>query len=103
MSTGTQDVAFASIAEGRKLPVVIPCVYLRGNLHRVSVLPDSRQDYAGLQRHEGRRADTGLWRHRLSQIRAAPRRHQRRNDINLVAVGDGQAAAAALTSSGSTR
>src|SRR3954452_19745578 len=41
MSTGTQDVAFASIAEGRKLPVVIPCVYLRGNLHRVSVLPDS--------------------------------------------------------------
>ena len=30
MSTGTQDVLFNAAAEGRSLPVVIPCVYLRG-------------------------------------------------------------------------
>ena len=41
MSTGTQDVLLAAQAEGRTLPVVIPCVYLRGMIHRVSVKPDS--------------------------------------------------------------
>jgi NitT/TauT family transport system substrate-binding protein len=41
MSTGTQDVLLNAQAEGRTLPVVIPCVYLRGMLHRVSVLPNS--------------------------------------------------------------
>lgn len=41
MSTGTQDVLLAAQAEGRTLPVVIPCVYLRGMIHRISVKPDS--------------------------------------------------------------
>jgi NitT/TauT family transport system substrate-binding protein len=41
MSTGIQDVLLASQAEGRSLPVVMPCVYLRGMIHRISVLPDS--------------------------------------------------------------
>jgi transcriptional regulator with AAA-type ATPase domain len=36
-----QDVLLAAQAEGRTLPVVIPCVYLRGMIHRVSVQPDS--------------------------------------------------------------
>src|SRR6266545_1950534 len=47
MSTGTQDVFFNAAAEGRVLPVVAPCVYLRGLIHRVSVPPDSKiQRYA---------------------------------------------------------
>lgn len=41
MGTGIQDVLLAAQAEGRTLPVVIPCVYVRGMIHRVSVLPDS--------------------------------------------------------------
>jgi len=98
MSTGTQDVAFASIAEGRKLPVVIPCVYLRGNLHRVSVLPDSPiKDYAGLK---GMKVGVPTLAYGGIGYLKFALRHAgiSDDDINLVAVGDGQAAAAALTS-----
>src|SRR5262249_38522796 len=50
MSTGTQDVFFNASAEGRQLPVVTPCVYLRGLIHRVTVPPDSKiQTYADLK------------------------------------------------------
>ena len=98
MSTGTQDVAFASIAEGRKLPVVIPCVYLRGNLHRVSVLPDSPiKDYADLK---GKKVGVPTLAYGGIGYLKFALRHAgiSEDDINLVAVGDGQAAAAALTS-----
>jgi ABC-type nitrate/sulfonate/bicarbonate transport system substrate-binding protein len=98
MSTGTQDVAFASIAEGRKLPVIIPCVYLRGNLHRVSVLPDSPiKDYAGLK---GMKVGVPTLAYGGIGYLKFALRHAgiSDDDINLVAVGDGQAAAAALTS-----
>src|SRR5215212_8859662 len=37
MGTGVQDVLLNAQAEGRTLPAVIPCVYLRGMIHRVSV------------------------------------------------------------------
>jgi NitT/TauT family transport system substrate-binding protein len=97
MSTGTQDVAFASVAEGRKLPVVIPCVYLRGNLHRVSVLPDSPiKDYAGLK---GMRVGVPTLAYGGIGYLKFALRHAgiSDDDISLVAVGDGQQAAAALT------
>jgi NitT/TauT family transport system substrate-binding protein len=98
MSTGTQDVAFASIGEGRKLPVVIPCVYLRGNLHRVSVLPDSPiKDYADLK---GKKVGVPTLAYGGIGYLKFALRHAgiSDDDVNLVAVGDGQAAAAALTS-----
>jgi NitT/TauT family transport system substrate-binding protein len=98
MSTGTQDVAFASVAEGRKLPVVIPCVYLRGNLHRVSVLPDSPiKDYAGLK---GKKVGVPTLAYGGIGYLKFALRHAgiSDDDIDLVAVGDGQQAAAALTS-----
>jgi len=98
MSTGTQDVAFASIGEGRKLPIVIPCVYLRGNLHRVSVLPDSPiKDYADLK---GKKVGVPTLAYGGIGYLKFALRHAgiSDDDINLVAVGDGQAAAAALTS-----
>lgn len=41
MGTGIQDALLGAQAEGRTLPVVMPCVYLRGMIHRISVLPDS--------------------------------------------------------------
>jgi len=41
MGTGIQDVLLNAQAEGRTLPAVIPCVYLRGMVHRISVMPDS--------------------------------------------------------------
>jgi NitT/TauT family transport system substrate-binding protein len=98
MSTGTQDIAFASVAEGRKLPIVIPCVYLRGNLHRVSVLPDSPiKDYAGLK---GMKVGVPTLAYGGIGYLKFALRHAgiSEDDITLVAVGDGQQAAAALTS-----
>jgi NitT/TauT family transport system substrate-binding protein len=98
MSTGTQDVAFTSVSEGRKLPIVIPCVYLRGNLHRVSVLPDSPiKDYTGLK---GMRVGVPTLAYGGIGYLKFALRHAgvSEDDISLVAVGDGQQAAAALTS-----
>jgi NitT/TauT family transport system substrate-binding protein len=96
MSTGTQDTVFNSAAEGRRLPVVIPCVYLRGNLHRVSVLPDSPiKDYAGLK---GKRVGVPTLAYGGIGYLKFALRHAgiSEDDVNLVAVGDGQQAAAAL-------
>jgi NitT/TauT family transport system substrate-binding protein len=96
MSTGTQDIVFNSVAEGRKLPVIIPCVYLRGNLHRVSVLPDSSiKSYADLK---GKNVGVPTLAYGGIGYLKFALRHAglSADDLNLVAVGDGQQAAAAL-------
>ena len=41
LTTGTQDVALNAMAEGRMLPAVSPCIYMRGMIQRVAVLADS--------------------------------------------------------------
>lgn len=98
ISTGTQDIILTSAAEGRKLPAIIPCVYLRGVLHRISVVPDSPiKSYAELK---GKKigvptlayGGVGYLKFALKHagISAA--------DVTLLPVGDGQQAAAALTS-----
>ncbi|WP_127090808.1 ABC transporter substrate-binding protein [Aquabacter cavernae] len=98
MSTGTQDIILNSAAEGRKLPAVIPCVYLRGVLHRISVMPDSAiTSYAALK---GKKIGVPTLAYggvgylkfalRHAGISAA--------DVTMLPVGDGQQAAAALTS-----
>lgn len=98
MSTGTQDVLFNSAAEGRPLPAIIPCVYLRGLIHRVSVPPESSiGTYADLK---GKRVGVptlayggvGYLKFAAGHAGLSP------DDIHLVAVGDGQQAAAALAS-----
>ena len=98
MSTGIQDVLLNAQAQGRTLPVVIPCVYLRGMIERISVLPgssiESIADLAGktvgvpnlaagvVQYLEFAAAATGI----------------NPDAIHLVAVGDNQQAMVALTS-----
>jgi len=98
MSTGTQDVLFNAAAEGRSLPVVIPCVYLRGLIHRVSVPPDSKiRTYADLK--DKRVGLPTLAYGGVGYLKFAARRAGIDPDsIQMVAVGDGQAAAAALLS-----
>jgi len=96
MSTGTQDIVFNSAAEGRVLPVTIPCVYLRGNLHRVSVLPDSPiKSYADLK---GKNIGVPTLAYGgIGYLKFALRHAGISTDeVTLVAVGDGQQAAAAL-------
>ncbi len=98
MSTGTQDIFLNSAAEGRPLPVVTPCVYLRGLLHRISVTPDSAiQDYAGLK---GKTIGVPTLAYGGVGYLKFALRHAGIdfNDVTLVAVGDGQQAAVALTS-----
>ncbi|QDC00737.1 ABC transporter substrate-binding protein [Mesorhizobium sp. 8] len=98
MSTGTQDVILNAAAEGRRLPVVMPCVYLRGLIHRVSVAPDSEiRSYADLK---GKRigvptlayGGVGYLNFATHHVGLSV------DDFQLVAVGDGQQAAAALAS-----
>jgi NitT/TauT family transport system substrate-binding protein len=98
MSTGTQDVIFNAAAEGRPLPAVIPCVYLRGLIHRVSVLPDSPiSSYADLK--DKRVGLPTLAYGGVPYLKFAARHANIDPDsIQMVAVGDGQQAAAALTS-----
>jgi NitT/TauT family transport system substrate-binding protein len=97
MSTGTQDNILDAAAEGRILPVVIPCVYLRGILHRTSVLPSSSiLSYADLK---GKRVGVptlsyggvGFLKYALQASGVSP------DDVQVIAVGDGQQAAVALT------
>lgn len=98
ISTGIQDVLFGSAAEGRQLPVVIPCVYLRGLIHRVSVLPDSKiQSYADLK--DQRVGLPTLAYGGVPYLKFAARHANiDPESIQMVAVGDGQQAAAALLS-----
>jgi NitT/TauT family transport system substrate-binding protein len=98
MSTGTQDVFFNAAAEGRVLPVIAPCVYLRGLIHRVSVLPDSKiQRYADLK--DKRVGLPTLAYGGVPYLKFAAKHAGIDPDsIQMVAVGDGQQAAAALTS-----
>jgi NitT/TauT family transport system substrate-binding protein len=98
MSTGTQDVLFNSAAEGRQLPVIAPCVYLRGLIHRVSVLPDSKiERYADLK--DKRVGLPTLAYGGVPYLKFAARHAGIDPDsIQMVAVGDGQQAAAALMS-----
>jgi NitT/TauT family transport system substrate-binding protein len=98
MSTGTQDVVLNAMAQGRSLPVVAPCVALRGIRQRVSVLPDSPiRTYEDLR---GRRLGVPT----LASGYGPYIRYAARSAgldpaaLNIVAVGDGQSAAAALTS-----
>ncbi|TCT06714.1 ABC transporter substrate-binding protein [Aquabacter spiritensis] len=98
MSTGTQDIILTSAAEGRKLPAVIPCVYLRGVLHRISVLPNSPiTGYADLK---GKRIGVPTLAYGGVGYLKFALRHAgiAFADVNLVAVGDGQQAAVALDS-----
>ena len=98
MSTGVQDVLFNAAAEGRKFPVVIPCVYLRGLIHRVSVLPTSSiRTYADLK---GKRIGVPTLAYGGVPYIQFALRHAGvdPNTIELAAVGDGQQAAAALLS-----
>jgi NitT/TauT family transport system substrate-binding protein len=97
MSTGVQEVLFNAAAEGRQLPVVIPCVYLRGLIHKVSVLPGSPiQSYSDLK---GKRIGVPTLAYGgVPYIKYAARQAGIDPDsIELAAVGDGQQAAAALT------
>jgi NitT/TauT family transport system substrate-binding protein len=97
MSTGVQEVLFNATAEGRQLPVVIPCVYLRGLIHRVSVLPGSPiRSYSDLK---GKRIGVPTLAYGgVPYIKFAARQAGIDPDsIELAAVGDGQQAAAALT------
>jgi NitT/TauT family transport system substrate-binding protein len=98
MSTGTQDIILASAAEGRKLPVVIPCVYLRGVLHRISVLPGSDiKSYAELK---GKKIGVPTLAYGGVGYLKFALRHAglSASDVSLLAVGDGQQAAVALES-----
>ncbi len=98
MSTGTQDVLFNAAAEGRQLPAIAPCVYLRGLIHRVSVPPDSKiERYADLK--DKRVGLPTLAYGGVPYLRFAARHAGIDPDsIQMVAVGDGQQAAAALMS-----
>lgn len=97
MATGIQDVLLAAQAEGRTLPAVIPCVYLRGMIHRVSVLPDSPiksfADLAG--------KTVGVPTLAAGQVPylkfAAKAAGLNPDSIRMVAVGYGQQAAVALS------
>jgi len=98
MSTGTQDSILRAAAEGRVLPVITPCLYLRGILFRTSVVPGSPiKTYADLG---GKRigvpslanGGVGFIKYALQSAGVSP------DSINILAVGDGQQAAAALTS-----
>ena len=98
MSTGAQDVFFNASAEGRQLPVVTPCVYLRGLIHRVTVPPDSKiQTYADLK--DKRVGLPTLAYGGVPYLKFAAKHAGIDPDsIQMVAVGDGQQAAAALLS-----
>lgn len=98
MSTGVQDVLLNAQAEGRTLPAVIPCVYLRGMIHRISVLPGSSiQSIADLP---GKRVGVpSLSAGVVQYVKFAARSIGiEPNAIQLLAVGDNQQAATALTS-----
>jgi NitT/TauT family transport system substrate-binding protein len=97
LSTGTQDVLFNAAAEGRQLPVVLPCVYLRGLIHRVSVVPDSAiRSYADLK---GKRIGVPTLAYGGVPYIKFAARHAGIDpgSLQMVAVGDGQQAAVALT------
>jgi NitT/TauT family transport system substrate-binding protein len=98
MSTGTQDVLFNAAAEGRQLPAIAPCVYLRGLIHRVTVPPDSKiQSYADLK--DKRVGLPTLAYGGVPYLKFAARHAGiDPESIQMVAVGDGQQAAAALLS-----
>ena len=98
MSTGTQDVLFNAAAEGRQLPAIAPCVYLRGLIHRVSVLPDSPiRSYADLK--DKRVGLPTLAYGGVPYLKFAARHAGiDPESIQMAAVGDGQQAAAALLS-----
>jgi NitT/TauT family transport system substrate-binding protein len=98
MSTGTQDVILHAASEGRTLPVVIPCVYLRGIINRTSVPPDSPiKSYADLK---GKRAGVPTLANTGIGFLYTALHHAglASDDVQLLAVGDGQQSAAALTS-----
>jgi NitT/TauT family transport system substrate-binding protein len=98
MSTGVQEVLFNATAEGRQLPVVVPCVYLRGLIHRVSVVPGSPiRSYSDLK---GKLVGVPTLAYGgVPYIKFAARQAGiDPNSIELAAVGDGQQAATALTS-----
>ena len=98
MSTGTQDVILAAQSEGRVLPAVIPCVYLRGMIQRVEVLQTSPiQSYPDLK--DKRIGVPTLAVGQVPYIKYAE--HSLGVDpdgIRFIAVGNGQPALAALTS-----
>ncbi|MCC7345863.1 MAG: ABC transporter substrate-binding protein [Variibacter sp.] len=97
MGTGIQDVLLAAQAEGRTLPVVIPCVYVRGMIHRVSVLPDSPiKSFADLA---GKTVGVPtLAAGQVPYLKYAAKAAGINPDaIRMVAVGYGQQAAVALT------
>src|ERR1035437_4055917 len=92
-----ETVGTEGAAEGRQLPVVIPCVYLRGLIHKVSVLPGSPiKSYSDLK---GKRIGVPTLAYGgVPYIKFAARQAGIDPDsIELAAVGDGQQAAAALT------
>jgi NitT/TauT family transport system substrate-binding protein len=98
VGTGVQDVVFQAMAEGRALPVVAPCVYMRGLIFRMVTKPESPlktfQDLAGKRVGVASLA-AGVAHYVRFAAEAAgidP------NAIELIAVGDGQQAAVALSS-----
>jgi NitT/TauT family transport system substrate-binding protein len=97
MSTGVQDVVLNAMAEGRTLPVVAPCVYLRGMIHRLAVRPQSPvRSFADLTgKHIG---VPTLAATQVPYVKfAAKAAGVDPASLRLVAVGDGQQAALALT------
>jgi NitT/TauT family transport system substrate-binding protein len=95
-STGVQDPVFAAMADGKNLPVVSPCVYQRGIIYRTAVSDDSTiKSFGDLK---GKRvgvlslssATTPYTNFVLQAAGVDP------NTVDIIAVGDGQQAAAAL-------
>jgi NitT/TauT family transport system substrate-binding protein len=97
MSVGVQDTVLNAQAEGRMLPVVAPCNYLRGIIYHVIALPDSGiGDFAalagktiGVQSLSS--AVVPYVKFALANVDVDP------SSVSFIAVGTGQQAAVALT------
>ncbi len=97
MSVGVQDTVLAAQAKGEIMPVVFPCNYLRGIIYRVIVTPtspiktfaDLKGKKIGVQSLSA--ASVPYLKFAANAVKIDP------NSMQLIAVGSGQSASAALT------
>lgn len=97
MSVGVQDTVLSAQAKGENMPVVFACNYLRGIIYRVIVKPDSpintfadlKGKKIGVQALSA--ASVPYLKFSANAAKIDP------NSLQLVAVGTGQSASAALT------
>ena len=98
LTTGTQDVALNAMAEGRMLPAVSPCIYMRGMIQRVAVLADSPiKSFADLK---GKKVGSqSLSSTQVPYLKFAVKAAGvDPAEVQIIAVGSGQQAATAVTS-----